>query len=82
MPTIVPVGPVARNRIFAFMRASEPAALDDIDVFPPSEKLFSPVPRTSSDIESLKLIVMICGVGLLVSLLFAIHGVDLSPDLF
>jgi hypothetical protein len=69
MPTIIPVGPVARNRIFAFIGSGKPA-------------LFSLAPRTSHDTDGLKIIVTLCGTGLLVSLLFATYGVDLSPGFF
>jgi hypothetical protein len=41
-----------------------------------------PVPRTSRDIEGLKTIAMICGAGILASLLLLTYGVDLSPGFF
>jgi hypothetical protein len=34
------------------------------------------------DTETLKLIVMFCGVGLLITLLFAAYGLDLAFDFF
>jgi hypothetical protein len=34
------------------------------------------------DVETLKIIAMFCGVGLLVSLLFASYGLDLSAGFF
>jgi hypothetical protein len=34
------------------------------------------------DVETLKTIAMFCGVGLFVSLLFAVYGLDLSPGFF
>jgi hypothetical protein len=37
---------------------------------------------SETDTETLKTIVLFCGVGLLVSLLFLIHGFDLSPGFF
>jgi hypothetical protein len=82
MPTIIPVGPAARNRSFASISGGKPAAVDGINILPPSVKVFSPVPRTSCDIDGLKIIVTICGAGLLVSLLFATYGVDLSTGFF
>jgi hypothetical protein len=82
MPTIIPVRAVARNRIFAFMSGGKPAALDSINILPPSAKVFSPAHRTSDDIDGLKLLITIFGAGLLVSLLFATYGVDLSPGFF
>jgi hypothetical protein len=82
MPTIFPVGPVARNGIFAFISAGKPAAADRINILALSVKVFSPLPRTSRDIDGLKIIVTICAVGLTVSLLLASYGVDLSPAFF
>jgi hypothetical protein len=70
MPTIISVRPIARNRILAFVSRGKPPAV------------FSSVPRTSREIDDLKLIVSICGAGLFVSLLFATYGVDLSPGFF
>jgi hypothetical protein len=72
MPTNIPVGPIARNRIYAFLSGGEP----------PAVQVFSPVTRTSSDIDALKIIVTLCGAGLLVSLLFATYGADLSLGFF
>ena len=39
-------------------------------------------PATQGDIETLKTIAMFCGAGLVVSLLLATYGVDLSPGFF
>lgn len=38
--------------------------------------------RTDVDVETLKIIVIFCGVGLVVSLMVATYGVDLSPGFF
>jgi hypothetical protein len=40
------------------------------------------LPASPSDIETLKTIGMFCGVGLLVSLMLASYGLDLSPGFF
>jgi hypothetical protein len=40
------------------------------------------LPANQSEIETLKTIVMLCGVGLVVSLLLATYGLDLSPGFF
>ncbi len=82
MPTTIPVRPVARNRIFAFISGGKPAAADSINTLPLGVKVFSPVPRTSRGIDDLKIIVTICGAALVVSLLFATYGLDLSPGFF
>jgi hypothetical protein len=37
---------------------------------------------TSSDVEILKTIAIFCGVGLVVSLIVASYGLDLSPGFF
>jgi hypothetical protein len=37
---------------------------------------------TNVEDETLKLIAMFCGAGLLVSILFATYGLDLSPGFF
>ncbi len=79
MPAIIPVGPVARNRIFAFISGGKSAAVDSINILPPGVKVLSPVPRTSRDIDGLKIIVTLCGVGFLVSVLLMTYGVDLNP---
>jgi len=34
------------------------------------------------DVETLKPIVMLCGAGLFISLMFATYGLDLSPGFF
>ena len=39
-------------------------------------------PATSSELEVLKQIGLLCGAGLLVSLLMLTYGIDLSPGLF
>jgi hypothetical protein len=38
--------------------------------------------RTDVDVETLKTVVMFCGVGLFVSLLFASYGLNLSAGFF
>jgi hypothetical protein len=68
---IIPVGPVARNRDLPLKIGGALAA-----------KIFLPVLRTSTVIDGLKVLAMLCGVGLLVSLLLATYGVDLSPGFF
>jgi len=45
-------------------------------------KILLSVSRPRSDIEPLKAIVIFCGIGLLVSLLFASYGLDLSAGFF
>ena len=45
-------------------------------------RAFSRVSRIDVDVETLKMLVIFCGVGLLVSLLFASYGLDLSPGFF
>ena len=47
-------------------------------------KAFSNVvfPAVSPDIDTVKMLVMFCGVGLLVSVLLASYGLDLSAGLF
>jgi hypothetical protein len=45
-------------------------------------RMLSRASRTQVDIETLKTIVMFCGVGLTVSLLLATYGLDLSPGFF
>jgi hypothetical protein len=40
------------------------------------------LPASQVDIETLKTIGMFCGVGLLVSLMLASYGLDLSPGFF
>jgi hypothetical protein len=45
-------------------------------------RAFSRVSRIDVDVETLKVLVIFCGVGLLVSLLFASYGLDLSPGFF
>jgi hypothetical protein len=37
---------------------------------------------TQVEVESLKIIAMFCGTGLLISLLLATYGLDLSPGFF
>jgi len=37
---------------------------------------------TNVDVDTLKTLLMFCGVGLTVSLIFASYGLDLSPDFF
>ena len=45
-------------------------------------RALSYVSRTDIETEPLKMIVMFCGAGLLVSLLFASYGLDLSAGFF
>jgi hypothetical protein len=45
-------------------------------------RILSRASGTEVDVETLKTIAMFCGVGLLVSLLFAAYGLDLSPGFF
>jgi hypothetical protein len=45
-------------------------------------RAFSRVSRIDVDVETLKMFVIFCGVGLLVSLLFASYGLDLSAGFF
>lgn len=45
-------------------------------------RVLARVSGTQVDVETLKTIVMFCGVGLVVSLLVASYGLDLSPGLF
>jgi hypothetical protein len=45
-------------------------------------KALSRASRTEIEVETLKTIAMFCGVGLLVSLLFATYGLDLSAGFF
>jgi len=45
-------------------------------------KILSRASGTDVDVETVKTIAMFCGVGLVVSLLLASYGLDLSPGLF
>jgi hypothetical protein len=45
-------------------------------------RAFSRVSRIDVDVETLKTLVIFCGVGLFVSLLFASYGLDLSAGFF
>jgi hypothetical protein len=45
-------------------------------------RVLSRVSGTHIDIETLKTLIMLCGVGLFVSLLFASYGLDLSAGFF
>jgi hypothetical protein len=45
-------------------------------------RVLARVSGTQVDVEMLKTIAMICGVGLTVSLMLASYGLDLSPGLF
>jgi hypothetical protein len=38
--------------------------------------------KTSSESEPLKVLAILCAAGLLVSILLATYGLDLSPDFF
>lgn len=40
------------------------------------------LPASQADVDTLKTIGMFCGVGLLVSLMLASYGLDLSPGFF
>ena len=44
--------------------------------------ILSRVSSTDVDVETLKTIIMFCGVGLAVSLMCASYGLDLSPGFF
>jgi hypothetical protein len=44
--------------------------------------LFSAFPATGFDVETLRTIAMFCGAGLVVSLLLATNGLDMSPGFF
>ena len=45
-------------------------------------RLLSRVSETDVDVETLKTLIMFCGVGLFVSLIFASYGLDLSGGFF
>jgi hypothetical protein len=45
-------------------------------------RVLARVSGTQVDVETLKTIAMFCGVGLVVSLLVASYGLDLSPGFF
>jgi len=45
-------------------------------------KALSRASGTDVDVETIKTLVMFCGVGLTVSMMVASYGVDLSPGLF
>jgi hypothetical protein len=45
-------------------------------------KALSRISGTDFDLETVKTIVMFCGVGLIVSLTCVSHGIDLSPGFF
>jgi hypothetical protein len=45
-------------------------------------RVLSRVSRIDIDVEMLKTVVMFCGVGLFVSLLFASYGLDMSGGFF
>ena len=45
-------------------------------------KVHSSATETQLDIETLKAIVVFCGIGLIVSLLFATNGLDMSAGFF
>jgi hypothetical protein len=45
-------------------------------------RMLSRASGTQIDIETLKTVVMFCGVGLALSLLLAAYGLDLSPGFF
>jgi hypothetical protein len=45
-------------------------------------RLLSRASGTDVDVETIKTLVMFCGVGLTVSMMVASYGVDLSPGFF
>jgi hypothetical protein len=45
-------------------------------------KVLSRASGTEVDLETVKTLIMFCGVGLTVSLMFASYGLDLSPGFF
>jgi hypothetical protein len=45
-------------------------------------RVLSRASGTEIDVETIKTIVMFCGVGLTVSLMLASYGLDLSPGFF
>ena len=45
-------------------------------------KALSRISGTSVDVETLKMIIMFCAVGLTVSLMCMTYGIDLSPGFF
>jgi len=45
-------------------------------------RVLSRASGTEGEVETLKTIAMFCGVGLLVSLLFASYGLDLGAEFF
>jgi hypothetical protein len=60
-----------------------PAVVDSTNILP-CTRLKAPPPRplASRDIEDLKTIVIVCGIGLAMSLLLLTYGVDLSSEFF
>jgi hypothetical protein len=56
--------------------------LGEISVTAMARALARRLQLDENDIETLKLIVMFCGVGLLITLLFAAYGLDLAFDFF
>jgi hypothetical protein len=47
-----------------------------------ARSVFRAFSRTGFDVETLKTIMMFCGVGLVVSLLLAMQGLDMSAGFF
>ena len=45
-------------------------------------RVLSRASRTDVDVETIKTLVMFCGVGLTVSMMLVSYGVDLSPGFF
>ena len=45
-------------------------------------RVLSRTSGTSVDVETIKTLVMFCGVGLTVAVMLASYGVDLSPGVF
>jgi hypothetical protein len=44
--------------------------------------LYRSFPVTETEVESLKIIALFCGVGLVISLILLSYGLDLSPGFF
>jgi hypothetical protein len=72
--------------IFAELMLRKPASISEAKLLRTQmaaiARMLSRASGTQVDIETLKTIVMFCGVGLTVSLLLAAYGLDLSPGFF
>ncbi len=79
MPTTILVKPIETSGL-----RRTPFIIDSINMWRQTRpKVLSPAPRTSRDIEDLKIIAMIFGGGgFLVSLFLLTYGVDLGPGFF